>query len=94
MLEGELQASSAIPEVMEWNEISDSECGMKEKRMGAELGKKYQHIRNGERKRSWGWAEKWEENQQGVGSLKQRKERALCAQEGLVKSGKCCSWGK
>ena len=33
--------SSAIPEVMEWNEITDRECGMKEKRTRAELGKRY-----------------------------------------------------
>lgn len=58
MLARELPGSSAIPEVMKWNDISDGECGMKEKRMGAELGKRYQHIRTGESKRSWGWAVK------------------------------------
>lgn len=43
---------------MEWNELTDRECGMKEKRTRAELGKRYQDIRTRERKRSWGWSEK------------------------------------
>lgn len=56
--EREMWRSSAIPEVMEWNELTDRECGMKEKRTRAELGKRYQDIRTRERKRSWGWSEK------------------------------------
>lgn len=67
---------------------------MIEKRTRAELGKRDQPMSNEEKKKRWGGQRSRRKTSREVGSGKQRKERAIHIQEGLVKSGKYYSWGK
>lgn len=67
-------------------------CGVKEKRTRAELGRGNQHVGKEPRKK-WGRGQSSRRKSSG-GGLTEAEEGKGLAEEGLVKSVKCCSlWG-